>query len=162
MITVRIRTLIASLASDRTTRTRILQMATIWAVLGAVVGARVGMAGRGAFGALAGALVGVSELPTVGVIFALLGGKPHETILGSIGGFLGGLTVGMIGGQAPVVLLATVGLLVGAIVGSTLQAYVRLVSLPIALLERRGLRDRQLALIPLTHDGRAERPSITA
>jgi hypothetical protein len=164
MTAPRVKSVIARLTRDPATRTRILQMSTVWAVLGAVVGASVGMAGGGAIGGLAGALVGLSELPTLGVIAALMGGRPKETILGAIGGLLGGLAVGVPGVHAPaaVLLLANVGLIVGAIVGSTLQAYFRLLALPITFLERFGRPIRPLAVIALRHDGRAEQPSITA
>jgi hypothetical protein len=111
-------------------------MSRIWTVLGAVMGASVGMERGGTIGAIAGVAVGVSELATFGVPFALIGGRPQETILGAVGGLLGGLAVGMMGAHAPVVLLANVGLFVGAVVGATLHAYLRVLSLPLILLER--------------------------
>jgi hypothetical protein len=134
MTALRIKTLIATLIPPPTARPRTLRMSSVWAVLGAVMGASFGIEGGGILGAITGMLVGISELAPIGAIFARIGGRPHETILGSVGGLLGGLAVGMMGGQAPVVLLANVGLFVGAIVGATLDASVRVLSLPINLL----------------------------
>jgi hypothetical protein len=146
-----------------TVRARILPMSRVWAFLGAVMGASLGMEAAGVLGAIAGMLAGISELAAFGVIFALAGGSPQETVLGSVGGLLGGLAVGLMGGPAPVVLLANVGLFAGAIVGATLHACLRLLSFPIILLERSARRRRRPAAIALRNDGRVERqPHVPA
>ena len=107
----------------------------------------------GIAGGVAGALLGVSELASLGVASALIGGRPQETIYGAIGGFLGGLAVGIAGGGAPVVLLANVGLLVGAIVGATLSAQVRVLSLAAVLLERSLRSELGQPAMALKRDG---------
>jgi hypothetical protein len=119
------------------------------------------MEAGGIIGAVAAMFVGISEMTALGAIFALVGGRPQETILGAVGGLLGGLAVGMMGGSTPIVLLANIGLVVGAIVGSTLRAYLRLLSLPIVLLGRilRGLQSP--TAFALTHDGLVEQ-SVSA
>jgi hypothetical protein len=109
-------------------------MSFVWVPLGAVMGASVGMHGGGFVGAAAGMLAGCVELGILGVIFTLIGGRPDETIVGAVGGLLLGLAIGVRDGQAPVVLVANFGMVVGAIGGATLRAYVRLVSLPIIVL----------------------------
>jgi hypothetical protein len=131
-------------------------MSTVWAALGAVMGASLAYEVGGFIGAVAGMLVGISELANFGVIFALIGGRPQETISGAVGGLLGGLVVGIGGGQAPVILLANVGLAVGAVVGATLHAYIRVLSLPIILLERMLRRHQPPAVIALGRDGLIE------
>jgi hypothetical protein len=140
-------------------RTRILQMSKVWAVLGAIMGASLGMSGGGLIGAIAGLIVGTSELVTLGVIFALLGGRPQETILGAAGGLLGSLAVGMMGGPAPIVLVANFGLMVGAIVGATVRAYFRLLSLPLIVIRRLQRRHQAALVAAFAHNGRiAHRP----
>jgi hypothetical protein len=122
--------------SHPTLRRRILRMATVWAALGAVMGASVGRESGGLIGAIAGMMAGIVELALLGSIFTLIGGRPKETILGAVGGLIVGLAIGMPGGQVPVVRAAVFGLLVGAMAGATLRAYIRLLSLPIVLLGR--------------------------
>ena len=134
---------------------RILRMKAVWAAPGAIVGANVGMECGGFIGAIAVVVVaGMVEFATLGAIFALIGGRPKETILGALGGLIGGLAVGMMGGQASVVLLANVGLVVGAIVGATLRAYLWLLSLPVVLLGRiLRPRNHRPGLVTLRQDG---------
>jgi hypothetical protein len=128
-------------------------MKAVWAAVGAVMGAGVGMKCGGFSGAIVLMTACVFEFATLGAIFALIGGRPNETILGAVGGLLGGLTVGMMGGQASVVLLANVGLLVGAVVGSTLHACLRVFSLPITLLEQMLRRHQRPTVIAMGPDG---------
>ena len=133
---------------------RILRMKAVWAALGAIVGASVGMECGGFIGAIVVVMAGMVEFATLGALFALIGGRPKETILGAVGGLLGGLAVGMIGGQASVVLLANVGLVVGAIVGATLRAYLWLLSLPVVLLGRiLRPRNHRPGLVTLRQEG---------
>ena len=143
-------------APHPTLHRRILRMKAVWAALGAVMGASVGMECGGFTGAIVLMMACLVEFATLGAIFALIGGRPKETILGSVGGLLGGLAVGVIGGQAPVVLLANVGLVVGAVVGATLHAYLRVLSLPLILLERIGRRQRRAAIIARKQDDLTE------
>jgi len=79
------RTLSPTYPSHPTLRRRILRMSTVWAALGAVMGASVGMDSGGIIGGIAGMVAGMVELATLGVIFALIGGRPGETILGPCG-----------------------------------------------------------------------------
>jgi hypothetical protein len=138
-------------------------MSVVWAALGAVMGASVGMEGGGIIGAIAGMMAGIVEFAMLGAIFAVVGGRPEETILGAVGGLLGGLTVGITVGQDSVVLLANLGLLVGAIVGATLRPYLRLLSLPAILLCRILHRQQRPAVITVVNDGRIEhRPFVPA
>jgi uncharacterized protein YacL len=113
-----------------------LRMSVVWAALGAVMGASVGMEGGGFIGAIAGMMAGIVELAMLGAIFAVVGGRPEESVLGAVVGLLAGLTFGVMRLPAPVVLVANFGLVVGAIVGATLRPYLRLLSLPVILLCR--------------------------
>jgi hypothetical protein len=119
-----------------TLQKRILRLSTIWATLGALVGASLGKEAGGFFGAVLGMFLGISELTTLGVVFALIGGRPQETILGAIGGLLGSLAVGMMEGPVPIVLLAVVGLVVGAIAGALHRACILVLSFLIIVLGR--------------------------
>src|SRR5258708_7109807 len=76
--------------------------------------------------------------------------------LGAVVGLRGGLAFGVMRVQVPLVLVANFGLVVGAIAGATLRAYLRLLSLPVVLLGRLLLRDRRLSALALRHDGRVE------
>jgi hypothetical protein len=131
-------------------------MSTAWAALGAVVGASLGLGGGGIIGAIATMIAGTAELAVLGAIFALIGGTPRESIIGAVGGLLIGLTVGMVGGQGSVALVANFGLVFGAITGATLRPYLRLLSLPIIFLVRLLHRDQRLSALALRHDGRIE------
>jgi hypothetical protein len=111
-------------------------MSTVWATLGAVIGTSVGIQGGGLNGAILAMMAGMVELAVLGVAFAIAGGTPEETMLGGVAGLLLGLAACAVGGQAPVVLVTNFGLLVGAILGATLRAYLRLLSLPVILLGR--------------------------
>jgi hypothetical protein len=81
-------------------------------------------------------VAGMVVFAILGAIFALIGGRPKETIVGALGGLLCGVAVGMMGWQASVVQFANVGLVAGTIVGTTLRAYLWLLSLPVVLLGR--------------------------
>jgi hypothetical protein len=127
---------------------RILRMSTVWATLGVVIGTSIGIQAGGMTGAIVAMMVGMVELAVLGVTFAIVGGTPEETMLGGVAGLLVGLSACAAGGQAPIVLVTNFGLLVGAILGATLRAYVRLLSLPIILLgrpPRSGHRSRDSA-----------------
>jgi hypothetical protein len=133
-----------------------LRKMAVWAILGAIMGASLGMLGGGFIGAIAGMVVGTSEVVNLGVIFALLGGTPQEAILGAGGGLLGSLAVGMMGGRAPILLVATVGMMVGAIVGATLHSALRLLALPVVLLGRLLRRCQGRVVIAHTHEAISE------
>jgi hypothetical protein len=111
-------------------------MSTVWATLGAVIGTSVGIQGGALIDAILAMMTGIVELAVLGVAFAIAGGTPGETMLGGVAGLLVGLAACAVGGQAPVVLVTNFGLLVGAILGATLRAYLRLLSLPVILLGR--------------------------
>ena len=98
-------------------------MSVVWAALGAIMGASVGMEGGGFIGAIAGMMAGIVEFAMLGAIFAVVGGRPEETVLGAVGGLLAGLAFNMMRVQAPLVLVANFGLVVGAIVGATLRPF---------------------------------------
>jgi hypothetical protein len=119
-------------------------MATAWAALGALMGASVGLESGGLVGGVAAMLAGALELAGLGVIFALLGGTPRESLLGAVLGLAAGLAAGLAGAgaPAPVVLVANFGMVVGAIAGATLRPYLRLLSLPILLVGRILYRPR--------------------
>jgi hypothetical protein len=131
-------------------------MSVVWAALGAGMGASVGMESGGFIGAIAGMLAGIVELAMLGAIFAVVGGRPEETVLGAVGGLLAGLVFSVMRVQAPVVLVANFGLVVGAMVGATLRPYLRLISLPVILLSRLLRRQQRPAAIALRHDGLVE------
>jgi hypothetical protein len=114
------------------------------------------MEAGGAIGAFATMIAGAVELAVLGAIFALIGGRPRESILGAVGGLLVGLTAGVMGGQDSVVLVATFGLVFGAITGATLRPYLRLLSLPFILLGRLLDRGQRLSALALRPDGRVE------
>jgi hypothetical protein len=138
-------------------------MSVVWAALGAVMGASVGMEGGGFIGAIAGMMAGIVEFAMLGAIFAVVGGRPEETVLGAVGGLLAGLAFSMMRVQAPLVLIANFGLVVGAIVGATLRPYLRLLSLPVILLSRILHRHQRPAVITVVNDGRIEhRPLVPA
>jgi hypothetical protein len=107
---------------------RVLRMAAVWAVLGAIMGASVGMARGGIVGAIAGMIGGMLELAALGAIFATVGGRPDESVLGALVGLLAGLAFGLVTVHAPAVLVANFGMVVGAIAGATLRAYLRLLA----------------------------------
>jgi hypothetical protein len=119
-----------------TLRTRILRMSILWAVLGAFTGASVGLQGGGMIGAIAGMIAGMVEFATLGIIFVFIGGRPDETMLGAMAGLVVGLSIGVLGGPAPIVVVANCGLTVGAMLGATFRAYLRLLTLPVILLRR--------------------------
>jgi hypothetical protein len=143
-------------ASHPSLRRRILRMATVWAALGAFMGAGVGLEGGGIIGAVAGMIGGMVELAVLGAIFALIGGNPRESIVGAGLGLLLGLTAGMVGKPAPVSLVACFGLLYGAIAGATLRPYLRLLALPFILLGRLLRRQQPPAVVAVRIDGRSE------
>ncbi len=143
-------------ASHPTLRRRILRMMTVWAALGAIMGASLGMSGGGLSGAIAGMIAGMFELAALGTVFALLGGRPEETVLGAGVGLLAGLAFGVMRVQAPLVLVANFGLVVGAMVGATLRPYLRLLTLPVLLLGRLLRRYQRPVAIALRHDGLVE------
>jgi hypothetical protein len=132
---------------------RILRMSTVWAALGAIMGASIGLERGGIIWIIATMIAGMVELAVLGVIFALIGGRPEESIVGAVGGLLAGLTVGMAGGSAPVGFVASFGLVFGAITGATLRPYLRLLALPVSLLGRMLNRHRRPAVVALRHDG---------
>jgi hypothetical protein len=131
-------------------------MSAVWAALGAIMGVSLGMSGGGLIGAIAGMVTGIVELAALGVVFALLGGRPQETILGAAGGLLGSLAVGMMGGPAPILFVANFGMIYGAIIGATLQSYIRLLALPVTLLGRLLRRYQRQLVIVHTHEGHIE------
>jgi hypothetical protein len=150
-------------ASHPTLGRRILRMSVVWAALGAVVGTSAGMEGGGLIGAVAGMMAGIVEFAMLGAIFAVVGGRPDESVLGAVGGLLVGLASCAISIRAPVVLVANFGLVFGAMVGATLRAYLRLLSLPVVFLGRLLLRDQRLSTLAFRHVGRIEhRPFLTA
>jgi hypothetical protein len=155
-------TLSASPASHPPLGRRILRMSAVWAALGAVMGASVGLQGGGIIGAFAGMMAGAVELAMLGAIFAVVGGRPDESVLGAVAGLLLGLAFGLMNVQAPVVLVANFGMVVGAIAGATLRAYLRLLALPVVVLGRR-LRPRHrrpaLATTMMHHDLGDEHPT---
>jgi len=116
----------------------------------------MGMQGGGIIGAIAGMLAGMVELAMLGAIFAVVGGRPGESVLGALGGLLVGLAFGVMSVQAPVVLVANFGMVVGAIAGATLRAYLRLLALPCLALGRLLHRQQRPAVITLGHDGLIE------
>jgi hypothetical protein len=134
-------------------------MMTVWAGLGAIMGASLGMSGGGFMGAIAGMV----ELAALGAVFGALGGRPQETILGAAGGLLGSLAVGIMGGPAPIIFVANFGMIYGAIVGATLQSYIRLLALPVTLLGRLLRRCQRSVVIVHPHEGHIEhRPHLPA
>jgi hypothetical protein len=135
-------------------------MSAVWAALGAIMGASLGMSGGGLIGAIAGMIAGIVELAALGAVFALLGGRPQETILGATGGLLGSLAVGMLRGPAPIIFVANFGMIYGAIIGATLQSYIRLVTLPITLLGRLLRRFQRPVVIVHPHEGLGEHRSF--
>jgi hypothetical protein len=150
-------------ASHPTLGRRILGMSAVWATLGAVMGASLGLEGGGIIGAISTMIAGTAELAVLGAIFALIGGTPRESILGAVVGLPIGLTVGLVGEQRSVALVANFGLIFGAITGATLRPYLRLLSLPVVLLGRLLRRDRRLSALASRHVGRIEhRPFFTA
>ena len=130
------RTPFAARAEQPPLGVRLQRMCVVWAALGAVMGASVGLQGGGLIGAVAGTMAGTLELAILGAIFAAIGGRPGETIVGSVAGLAVALAFGFHGVPAPLVLVANFGMIVGAIGGATLRAYVRLASLPIMVLGR--------------------------
>jgi hypothetical protein len=136
MSALRFKTIVSTLTPNPTVRRRILQMSKVWAILGATMGASVGMEAGGISGAVVTMIVGMVELASLGGIFALVGGTPEETALGAVGGLLVGAAVGMIGAQTSLVLVANLAMVAGAIVGATLRTYLRVLLLPITLLGR--------------------------
>jgi hypothetical protein len=122
-------------------------MMSVWAALGAVMGAGVGLAGDGIVGAVGGMIAGMVELALMGACFALIGGRPGESVVGAVAGLLTGLTVGLVARPAPVAFVASFGLIFGAITGATLRPYLRLLSLPLILLGRFLRRHQRPALI---------------
>jgi hypothetical protein len=111
-------------------------MMKVWAALGAVMGAGVGLEGGGIVGAVAGTIAGMVELAVLGACCTLVGGRPEESVVGAVVGLLAGLTVGIVATPAPVGLVAGFGLVFGAITGATLRPYLKLLSLPVILLGR--------------------------
>jgi hypothetical protein len=136
-------------------------MTAVWAGLGAVTGASVGMEGGGTIGAIAAMMAGMVELAILGAIFGLIGGRPREALLGAMGGVIVGLTMGVAGGHVPVVLVADFGLVVGAIAGATLRPYVQLLSLPVVLLGRiLAVRHRHPTVIAVMREDLIEHQPI--
>jgi hypothetical protein len=98
-------------------------------------------------------IAGMVELAVLGACFALIGGRPGESVAGAVAGFLTGLTVGLVAKPAPVVLAASFGLVFGAIAGATLRPYLNLLSLPFVLLGRLLRRHQAPALIARSRMG---------
>jgi hypothetical protein len=119
----------------------------VWAALGAVMGAGVGLEGGGIVGAVGGMIAGMVELAVLGACCALVGGRPGESVVGAVVGLLAGLTVGIGAKPAPVGLVASFGLIFGAITGATLRPYLKLLSLPLLLLGRLLRRHQRSVLI---------------
>jgi hypothetical protein len=128
-------------------------MMAVWAILGVFVGAATGLEGGGTIGAVAGTIAGMVELALLGAVFALVRGKPRESLVGAGAGLLVGLTVGMAGQRDSIILVSNFGLIYGAIVGATLRSYLRLLSLPIVILGRILRRHRRPEVIVLGYDG---------
>src|SRR5262249_21125822 len=98
-------------------------------------------------------IAGMVELAVLGVIFALIGGRPQESIVGAVGGLLAGLTAGTVSGTAPVGFVASFGLVFGAITRATLRPHPRLLALPVSLLGRMLHRHRRPAAVAVRHEG---------
>jgi hypothetical protein len=130
-----------------------LRMSIVWAALGAILGASMGLERGEIISIIATMFAGMIEFAVLGVIFAVMGGRPEESIVGAVGGLLVGLTVAMVGGTAPVGFVASFGLVFGAITGATLRSYLRLLALPVNLLGRMLHRHRRPAVIALRHEG---------
>ncbi len=118
-------------------RQRVVRMATVWVGLGAVMGFSLGMTSGGLIGAVATMVAGMVEMVILGTLFALIGGRPGESLLGSGCGLVIGTGAGLMGRHANAVFLANFGLVAGALAGGTLRPYLKLVSLPAVLLWRR-------------------------
>jgi hypothetical protein len=107
-------------------------------------------------GAIAAMMAGMVELAILGALFAAIGGRPGESVLGAAVGLLGGLAAGAMGVKAPAVLVANFGMVVGAIAGATLRPYLRLLALPFLLLARHLHRHERPAAISEEHQGPVE------
>jgi hypothetical protein len=68
------------------------------------MGASVGMQGGDLIGAIAALMGGAVELAMLRAMFAVVGERPEESVLGAVVGLLFGRTFGLVSVQAPVVL----------------------------------------------------------
>jgi hypothetical protein len=94
-------------------------MALVWLTFGVVVGAGVAQPGNGALGLVAGIVAGVSVLLPVGLVLGLTGGRATETLIGGAAGQLSGFAASALGGWGNPTLMATAGLIYGALAGAT-------------------------------------------
>jgi hypothetical protein len=102
-------------------------MMTAWLVLGAMVGAALGLVlGGQAMMIFSNAVAGMIVFPLIGLPLGLIGGRASESLIGAAAGTVFGVALGGIAGQA--ITLATVIHLtvVGALVGATLRPYLTL------------------------------------
>jgi hypothetical protein len=136
-------------AARPTLRRRILRMMGVWAILGALMGAGAGLAGGGIAGAIGGTIAGTVELTLLGACFALIGGRPGESIFGAVAGLLTGLTVSIAAQPASPILVTCFGLVFGGIAGATLRPYLKLLALPVILFGR-FLRQRRWPMLSPT------------
>jgi hypothetical protein len=134
-------------------------MAAAWAALGAVMGAGLAMDGGDVHGVIAFMIAGMIEMAALGAVFGLIGGGPQESVVGAVWGLVVGLATGLVAGHARVVLVADLGLVVGAVAGGTLRPYLRVMSLPALLLCRVLPAGRRRLTSPRGRRRRVMRPT---
>jgi hypothetical protein len=94
-------------------------MVLVWLLLGVLMGPGTRPAEEGIIGAIAGAIAGVMLLPWLGIVLALMGGRPRETLVGGLWGFLVGAATAVALGQGGVLSRASAGLVAGGLTGAT-------------------------------------------
>jgi hypothetical protein len=96
---------------------RLWSMTLLWLVLGILVGMGVGP-GHNAIGLVCGAIAGVIVLTWLGPILGLLGGRVRESLAGSLCGCLVTVTTGAFAGQSTLFYAASLGLILGGLMGA--------------------------------------------
>jgi hypothetical protein len=98
---------------------RAAAMVGIWLFFGIVVGLSITKPNAGVMVYVAGAIAGMIVLSPIGFLLGLLGGRWNESLIGAAVGQVVGFCVGLIGKWMEPNLLATIGLIYGALLGAT-------------------------------------------
>ena len=98
---------------------RAAAMVGIWLFFGVMVGISINKPDAGIVGYTAGAIAGMIVLAPIGFLLGMIGGRWNESLFGAAVGQLVGFGVGLAGQWMEPNLLATIGLIYGALLGAT-------------------------------------------
>jgi hypothetical protein len=98
-------------------------MMFLWTLFGMFIGAGSGVEASGFAEVLAGIIAGALVMPWPGLCVGLLGGEVQPTLLGGVTGAIVGMFTAILCPVAPILPVAQVGLIGGALAGATVPMF---------------------------------------